>query len=95
MENKIFNTKFLVLIMFMFGMSFTTNTIHLEAETNNNEKIYSSATMSDDFSNNEVLVILNKEKSKETDLQNLYHHFDNIEFSNIQDLTSSYDSAKK
>jgi hypothetical protein len=80
----------LVCIMFLIVFSFVliNKNIKIYASNNDSEKILCDAVLTDDFSDNEVLIIINKQLSRDL----TYNvSFENIDYICIEDLTDSYD----
>ncbi len=89
MKNVIKRILFSILFLAMFIIAFVNKDIKVYAFNNYElEKIFCNATLSDDFSDNEVLIILNKQLSRDLSYN---VSFENIDYICIEDLTDSYD----
>lgn len=66
---------------------------NVNAQSNINiEKVHCNATLTDNFSENEILIVLNKEISRKLEIDIA---FNDIDYLQVEDLTSSYDSEEK
>ena len=87
---KIVIKRMLVCIMFlvMLAFVFINGNIKVYASNNDLEKIYCDAVLTDNFSDDEVLIIINKQLSRDLSYN---VSFENIDYICIEDLTASYD----
>jgi len=89
MKNIIKRILFSILFLAMFIIVFVNKNIKVYAFDNYDlEKVFCNATLFDDFSDNEVLIILNKQLSRDLSYNAT---FENIDYICIEDLTDSYD----
>lgn len=80
------------LILIIICVIFLPN-ISVNGENNiNDAKNYCDATIEQNFSENEIIIVLNKEISRNLDID---ISFDNINYEKLEDLTSSYDTIEE
>ena len=65
MNNNFKKWTCLILVLFSFVFILSTNSSAFAQINSDLEKVYCNATLDDDFSDNEILVVLNKEVSRQ------------------------------
>lgn len=87
---KIVIKRMLLCVMFLVGFVFVFIDRNIKVYASNNylEKIYCDAVLTDNFSDDEVLIVMNKQLSRDLSYN---VSFENIDYICIDDLTASYD----
>ena len=83
--------KILLCLILVSIFYFNLRNVSINTKSNSViEKVYCNATLEQDFSDNEILIVLNKETSRQLDLNMA---FESIDYDELEDLTSSYDTV--
>lgn len=92
MNNNFKKIMCLTLVLLSFVFILNTNAVVFAQTNSEDEKVYCNATLDDDFSDNEILVVLNKQVSRQ--LQSTVS-FGEVDCLSVEDLTSSYDTEEE